>query len=231
MGIYNKYFTEEFRKEYIMDYAHTYPNETIRYHASEMCLHIDSDAAYLVHPQARSRVAGHFYLSDKILLETPTPNPTPHRPILKKCRTVCNVMSSAAEAKTIGIFHNANVAVPIQKALTELNHPQPPATIRSNNSTSHGILTSTIRKKLSKAFDMNIYWVKDRIKRKQFFLFWDIVTNNKADYFTKHLPPKYHKQIRPTYLHRPSNHLMCSTKALVQGCVNPNSYMPHKPIH
>ena len=36
----------------IMDYAHTYPNATIRYHASDMCLHIDSDAAYLVQPQA-----------------------------------------------------------------------------------------------------------------------------------------------------------------------------------
>ena len=71
-----------------------------------------------------------------------------------------------------GIFHNAKVAVPIRTALTELNHPQPPSTIRTDNSTSHGILTSTIRQKCSKAFDMNIYRVKDRIKRKQFFLFW-----------------------------------------------------------
>ena len=45
----------------LMDYAHTYPNATIRYHTSDMCLHIDSDAAYLVQPQSRSRVAGTFY--------------------------------------------------------------------------------------------------------------------------------------------------------------------------
>ena len=32
----------------LMDYAHTYPNATICYHASDMCLHIDYDAAYLV---------------------------------------------------------------------------------------------------------------------------------------------------------------------------------------
>ena len=51
-----------------MDYTHTYPNATIQYHASDMCLHIDSDAAYLVQTQAGSRVAGHFYLSDKIPL-------------------------------------------------------------------------------------------------------------------------------------------------------------------
>ena len=66
----------------LMDYAHTYPNAKIRYHASDMCLHIDSDAAYLVHPQALIRVAGHFYLSEKIPYETPTPNPTPNGPIL-----------------------------------------------------------------------------------------------------------------------------------------------------
>ena len=81
-----------------MYYAHTYPNATIQYHASDMCLHIDSDAAYLVQPQARSRVAGHFYLNDKIPDETSTPNPTPNSPILTECRTVRNVMSLAAEA-------------------------------------------------------------------------------------------------------------------------------------
>ena len=77
----------------LMDYAHTYPNATIRYHASDMCLHIYSDAAYPVQPQACSRVAGHFYLSEKIPLETPTPNPTPNGTILTECRTVCNVTS------------------------------------------------------------------------------------------------------------------------------------------
>ena len=139
-------------------------------------------------------------------------------------------MSSAAEAEQIGIFHNAKVSVPIRKASTELNHPQPPATIKTDNSTSHGILTSTIRQKRPKAFDMNIYWVKDRIKRK-IFLFWDRGTNNKAYYFTKHLPPKYHRQIRPTYLHQPSSHLVCSIRSLVQECVNTRNYMPHNQRH
>ena len=117
-------------------------------------------------------MAGHFYLNDKIPDETSTPNPTPNSPILTECRTFRNVISLAVEAETIGIFHNAKVAVPMGTALTELNHPQPSATIITDNITSHGILTSTIREKRSKAFDMNIYRVKDRIKRK-IFLFWD----------------------------------------------------------
>ena len=36
----------------LMDYAHTYPSATIHYHASDIHLHIDSDAAYLVLPKA-----------------------------------------------------------------------------------------------------------------------------------------------------------------------------------
>ena len=93
-------------------------------------------------------MAGHFYLSDKIPDETSTPIPTPNGPIMTECCTVCNIISSAAEAETIGIFHNAKLAVLIRTALTELKHPQPPDTIQTDNRTSHGILTSTIRKKV-----------------------------------------------------------------------------------
>ena len=44
----------------LMDYLHTHPNVRLRYHKSDMQLHIDSDAAYLVAPKAKSRVAGYF---------------------------------------------------------------------------------------------------------------------------------------------------------------------------
>ena len=38
----------------ILDYASNYPNTSIQYHASEMVLHIDSYAAYLIFPNGRS---------------------------------------------------------------------------------------------------------------------------------------------------------------------------------
>ena len=49
----------------MLDYAATYPNAFIRYYASEMILHVDSDAAYNVMPKARSRIAGYYYLAVK----------------------------------------------------------------------------------------------------------------------------------------------------------------------
>ena len=48
-----------------LDYAASHPNSIITYNASGMVLHIHSDASYLSAPNARSRVGGHFYLSDK----------------------------------------------------------------------------------------------------------------------------------------------------------------------
>ena len=44
----------------LMDYLHTHPDAKTRYHASDMQLYIDSDAAYLVAPKAKSRIAGYF---------------------------------------------------------------------------------------------------------------------------------------------------------------------------
>ena len=49
----------------LLDYANTYSQAYVRFYASDMQLMIDSDAAYLVLPKARSRIAGYFRLSNK----------------------------------------------------------------------------------------------------------------------------------------------------------------------
>ena len=48
------------KSKWFLDYAATYPNSIIQYHESKMVLNIDSDAAYLVMPEARSVYAGYF---------------------------------------------------------------------------------------------------------------------------------------------------------------------------
>jgi hypothetical protein len=45
--------------------AATHPDATIRCHASDMILHIHSDASYLTVSNARSRLGGLFFLWDK----------------------------------------------------------------------------------------------------------------------------------------------------------------------
>ena len=90
----------------LMDYLHTHPNAKIRYHASDMQLYIDSDAAYLVAPKAKSRIAGYFYLSNNFNPTTMHPNPKLNAPIHIECNLLKHVVSSAAEAEISAIFHN-----------------------------------------------------------------------------------------------------------------------------
>ena len=59
-----QYTKEECQK--IMDSAATYPNVYIRYYSSDMVLLVDSDAAYLVMSNAKSRVAGYFQLNNDL---------------------------------------------------------------------------------------------------------------------------------------------------------------------
>ena len=60
-----------------MDYASTHPNATIRYHASNMILMIDTDAAYRVLPEACRCITSHYYFTNWMLdyyKGTPNPN-------------------------------------------------------------------------------------------------------------------------------------------------------------
>jgi hypothetical protein len=49
----------------LLDYLATHPGATIIYHASDMILHIHSDASYLSVSNASSRLGGLFFCGDK----------------------------------------------------------------------------------------------------------------------------------------------------------------------
>ena len=135
-----------------------------------MCLHIDSNAAYLVKPKARSRAAGHYYLSNNPPLPHIRSTPTPNGPVLTKCQTIRTVMASAAEAKTGAILLNDQQAVPIGTSLIKMGYPQPPTPFKTDSATYYVILTGNMRRKRSKAFDMRFHWMCCRIKQNQFCL-------------------------------------------------------------
>lgn len=119
-----------------MDYVNTCKNIYLRYYTSDMTLHIGSDAAYLVALKVKNRVAGYFHL-------TYNPKVTKH-PKTNKCKTLQHIVSSAAEAEVGGIYHNAQVSIPIRILLQSLNHPQPPTLIKTDNSTANGFIHDNI---------------------------------------------------------------------------------------
>jgi hypothetical protein len=162
-----------------------------------MILKITSDAAYLVQPKARSRAAAHYHLG---WLHSDRTNGA--LDIL--CQTIKNVVSSAAEAETGGIYMGSKHACFMRAALEELGHPQPltGSPFETDNSTASGILNSKMRQKPSKSFDMRYWWMKDRISQGQFNLVWAPGKLNLADYFTKHHPPWHHRKMRYKYLQK-----------------------------
>jgi hypothetical protein len=75
----------------LLDYLATHPDAAIRYHASDMILHIHSDASYLSVSNARSRLRGLFFLGNK----TPEQD-TLNGSILNVAAIIKNVVASAA---------------------------------------------------------------------------------------------------------------------------------------
>lgn len=140
------------------------------------------------------------------------------------CKTLRNVMSSATEAETGGLFYNGQEALPITRALEELGHKQPPTPIQTDNSTAYGIVTSSIRQRRSKSMDMRFYWIQDRCANNDFLVYWKPGRTNLGDYFTKHHPTSHHQQMRPIYLHQ-ATHIFTQTGW--QGCILPEVWFPN----
>jgi hypothetical protein len=202
----------------LLNYCATHPDTTIRLIASNMHLHIHSNASYLSEIRARSRAGGYFFLSDKPKKLPPEPHNTPpplngaihvHSSIMR------SVLSSATEAKTGALFHNAKDAAPFRITLLDLGHPQGPRSVQTDNACASGIINDTVQQRRSKAMDMRFYWIKDRVAQDQYVVHWRKGSNNLADYFTKHHFPSRHCLMRSRYLvnlHRPAS---------LQGCVEP----------
>ena len=105
-----------------------------------MQLAIDSDAAFLVAPRARSHAGGYHYLTtfDEILL---------NGPIYVLAKIIKAIMGSAAEAECGRLYMNAQEAVPFITTLEELGHKQRPISLRTNNSTANRIMNQQIKRK------------------------------------------------------------------------------------
>jgi hypothetical protein len=129
----------------MIDYMARHPDATIRYHASEMILHIYSDPSYLSVSHARSRLGGPFFLGNK-----PPEQDKLNGSILNVASIIKNVVASAAESEVGVCFHNAQSGAPLRVTLTILGHIQPQTPLRTDNSTAFGILNETIKQKYQK---------------------------------------------------------------------------------
>jgi hypothetical protein len=138
-----------------LNYCNTHPETKIRYHVSDMILHIHSDASYLSENEAKSRAGGFFYMGSN--------NKTNKKPtngaILIISKVLKHVMSSAAQAEIGAVFTNAKEGAVLRTTLEELGHKQPPTPMETDNITATGYINGTIEQKRTKAMDMRFYWI------------------------------------------------------------------------
>ena len=73
---------------------------------------------------------------------------------------------------------------------------------------------------------MQFYWIKDRVKQKDFFVYWKTGSQNMEDYFTKHHPPHHHRELCAMYLYMANDLLQINHKIVYK---NANAVLT--PIH
>ena len=181
----------------LLAYCARYPNNSIRYHACDMILHIQSDASYLSRHGARSVAGGIFYVGN---VDQPT---LINGAIHAISSIIPAVVASVAEAEYAALFLNGQEAVSLRDSLTALGYPQPATAILCDNKCAQGIATDTVKPKRTKSVDMKFHWIRDRIRQGQFLVMWRKGADNLADFFTKPLPVHQHHRLMPLLVHVP----------------------------
>ena len=174
-----------------------------------------SDASYLSVSKGRSRTAGYFYLfiaaqsqNSPITKPSTVPdNKSPLEPLSPSnstvhvlCAILKSIITSETEAEIAAIFVNCHECIPLINTKDGLGYPHSPTPIQVDNKCAVGIVTDTVEQKHTKSMDMRFYWVRDRVKQGQFYIYWRRGTDNLADYQTKHHPVSHHKSVRKFYL-------------------------------
>jgi hypothetical protein len=155
-----------------------------------MILHVLVDASYLSRSHARSVAGAVLFLRD-LLQPTKINGPIHCFSTITPC-----VVASAGEAEYAALFAGGQQAA-IRTILEDLGYPQPPTIILCNNTTTIGIATDSIKQKRSKAIDMKMQRIRDRVHQGHFTITYIPTDENLADYFTKNLDRDTHNKFIP----------------------------------
>jgi hypothetical protein len=146
--------------------------------------------------------------------------------ILNVTSVIKNVVASAEESEVGACFHNAQSGAPLRVTLVELGHIQPPTPLRTDISTTFGILNETIKQKRSKSMDMRYHWLTNRVRQKQFDVYWRPGREHLGDYHTKNHSAQHHKYMRGLVWHQ------AKSLQVLRGCDKLLPLpLPQPPLH
>jgi hypothetical protein len=177
----------------LMSYASSHRNHTLVFHASNMILHVQSDASFRSRRCSRSVAGGLHYLS--------TSNPVTINGAINTVSTLIpGIPASAAEAEYAAFFLNGQIAADERTILAGLGYPQPPTIILGDNEVGAAIAHNSLTAKKSRAFDTRYHWIQDRIAQGHFVIYWRRGCYNLADFFTKPQPVHTHIELLPFFV-------------------------------
>ena len=176
------------KMERLLQYAASHQHHGIRFYASCMQLQIQSDASYLSRTRARSVAGGVHYLGTPEFI---------NGPFYCFSKIISCIVSSAAEAELGAAFMNAQKGAQFRNTLVELGYPQEPTTLLVDNTVAEGLATDTVNARRSKSMDVRFFWLRDRVKRAQFYIRHLKGRWNISDFFTKSLPKEKFRQFQP----------------------------------
>jgi hypothetical protein len=162
-----------------------------------MQLNIHSDASYLSEPKDKSRIGGYFYLGNNT---SSSKKPLSNGPLLCHTTVLKHVVPSVAEAEFGALFVNEKERTITHKTLSEMCHKQDATELKTDNTTADDIINNTVQQKCSKAMDMILYLVKERVED-QLNVGCAPGETNMGDYLVKRHSPAHHKRMKPYYLH------------------------------
>jgi hypothetical protein len=134
-------------------------------------------------------LGGFFYCGDKPL------NADRLNGSILNSAAIINVVASSAESEVGACSQNAQSGAPLRVTLTELGHKKPAIPLRTDNSTAFVILNEKIKQKRSNAMDIIYHWLTNKVRQKQFDVYWCPGKYNLGDYHTKHHSAQHHKDI------------------------------------
>jgi hypothetical protein len=175
--------------DYVLNYLHNYPNATLVYYASDMQLHVESDASYNSEPGARSRAGGVFYMGART-------DTYVNAPVDETSVRIDAVCASAAEAEYAAVFLNARKACVLRQTLKDMGHPQNATPMSVDNKCAQGLAHDSVKRRQSKSNDTRFHCIRDRVRQGQFLINWGPGVSNLADFFTKNLATKKFQEMR-----------------------------------
>ena len=70
----------------------------------------------------------------------------------------------------------------MRTTLSEIGHQKPPTPVATDNTSANSMFNGMAKQKRTRAIDMRIYWVRDRIQKNHFHIFWEEGKKNPAEF-------------------------------------------------